>query len=242
MWRKDSDHLGGATNQYYHLGAIAHKQGIFVHGNPYETNGAREAWARGWLDSYEAVKAEEIIRVIDLETNTLNGFGDFLKGFKHDSSIHHVVNKLLRRNAPMNREKVYGVGVIFPDKSEGYTSPSLKRYHYKTDIPDIQLGDDCIVNVSGKHVLVKVVEIWAKPVDLPNGRATKWIVQKVDHKAYEARILKEERVKVLKKRIDENLVAFQRKKSYKDLFEQDNEAKAMWDELVSLDPEAISIT
>lgn len=80
------------------------------------------------------------------------------------------------------------VGVEFP------TTPN-KPYTYKTDI-DLAVDDLVVVCVNGKYSIAKVVRVDVRPrIDYDAPFEYKWIVQKVESKAYEARVAHEEQIR-----------------------------------------------
>lgn len=103
------------------------------------------------------------------------------------------------------------VQVIFPGKNT--------LYSYHSDIPDLKVGDYAIVaspysqndfnrtvdfysqELKGHPTVVKVVSIEPSLKDVT--KANKWLIQKVDIDAYVQRLAFEQRVEILKHRINE---------------------------------------
>lgn len=71
------------------------------------------------------------------------------------------------------------------DGNYGGSSPSNKRYHYLTDIADLAVGDECVVDSPYGGTAVVTV----RSLDPVGGirNATKWIISKIDRARYNLR-------------------------------------------------------
>jgi hypothetical protein len=103
-----------------------------------------------------------------------------------------------------------------------------KNYSYLTDDETIE-KDDVVVVSSGPGLgLGKVVAVGTP------GRATNWVVQKVDMDAFKKRREQEEKVKGLKLALQLKKEQFDEMAVFQLLAEKDPEAKQMLDELAEL--------
>jgi len=128
--------------------------------------------------------------------------------------------------APPSRPKVFMAEVTFDRSSYN------KRYSYKCDIADLQVGDKAVVVAPDGPAIVTVraIELGVVP------RATKWIVSKVDLTSHLERINRQERAKEIKKELQRRALKVRVKSLLDALFDYDKEAYAMFEELKAIDP------
>lgn len=133
------------------------------------------------------------------------------------------------REAPMVREKVYTVGVIFQRDGE-FNDEDATRYYYKADDQTIQLDDLVTVITPYGYSVVKVKEIHSTK----HRNASKWIIQRVDLNAYETKRKNEMQITELKSDLQNRIETTKQKKAFESLVEGDNEAKELADRITAL--------
>jgi hypothetical protein len=107
---------------------------------------------------------------------------------------------------------------------------NTKRYHYFTNDDSIKVGDICVVDSSPGYGVVEVKGFVEK-----SGKATHWIVQKIDLEAHKANLERESQIneikfqlKMMKEKVEEKMV-------WKMLAEQNKEAAELLKKLEDLE-------
>jgi putative ribosome biogenesis GTPase RsgA len=108
-----------------------------------------------------------------------------------------------------------------------------KRYAFKTDFKDLNVGDCVVVETSRGFAVGVVCEELFSSTDVE--RATAWVVSKVDLESHNKRLeLEAEKNKVLEK-LEERKKSLERVAVYQMLAEKDPEMKALLDSLNELE-------
>lgn len=106
-----------------------------------------------------------------------------------------------------------------------------KLFHYLTDDPTIQIGDQAIVEDGAGDVTVVTVRGIAPGRVQP---AHKWIIQKVDLAAYELKKEKEAKRQTIRKQLVDRMKAVDEEQKMKLYAEQDPEFAKLYNELQAL--------
>jgi len=101
-----------------------------------------------------------------------------------------------------NKAAAYMVGVVFEhdlQPHKGWKHNPRKEYHYRTDIPNIMVGDTVVVvSPTTGNTCVKVVAVY--PDRNPSGY--KWVVDKVDESGAQRRAEAARRAAYLRKELN----------------------------------------
>lgn len=133
------------------------------------------------------------------------------------------------RDAPMVREKVFTVGVIFQQGGE-FDDEDATRYYYKADDQAIELNDLVTVLTPYGFSVVKVKEIHSTK----HKNASKWIIQKLDLQTYEAKLKKDMQITELKSDLQNRIETNRQKKAFESLVQDDEEARKLADRIKEL--------
>lgn len=119
-----------------------------------------------------------------------------------------------------NESRVTVVGVQF--------SSSSREYSFKTDLA-LEVGDQVVVDTSTGGATLAVVS----SIDGNYGRATRWVVQKVDMKAHRERIAREAKLLSLKQKMAVRREQLEDVNIYAQLAQQDPKMFELWNEYCS---------
>jgi predicted GTPase len=97
---------------------------------------------------------------------------------------------------------------------------NMKSYDFFTDIEDLKAGDTVVVDTQNGLQLAKVDMVYTEKTP---GRATKWVVAKVDLSAHEARLEREKKAAELRKKLEARRKKLEEIAVYRMLAEQDPE-------------------
>jgi hypothetical protein len=117
---------------------------------------------------------------------------------------------------------------------------STKKYNYFTDDATIVIGDKVVVDSPyGGYVVVDVLDTRDKLYD---DRASKWVVCKVDDRAYRARLEASKRRAAILKVLESKAKRVEESQKFRYLASVDQDAAALLTELDELEGRAPSIT
>jgi hypothetical protein len=117
---------------------------------------------------------------------------------------------------------------------------STKKYNYFTDDATIVIGDKVVVDSPyGGYVVVDVLDTRDKLYD---DRASKWIVCKVDDRAYRARLEASKRRAAILKVLENKAKRIEESQKFRYLASVDQDAAALLTELDELEGRTPSIT
>lgn len=107
---------------------------------------------------------------------------------------------------------------------------TYKSYDFKTDMELIP-GEIVVVESAGSEYALARVDMMHRGL---SPKATKWVVDRVDVAAHEARRAREEQMKELKKQMDRRLRAVEEERKYAQLAEQDPEMRDLYEAYTSI--------
>lgn len=96
---------------------------------------------------------------------------------------------------------------------------SNKLYHFKCDIEGIDVGDKVVVDTANGLAVAEV----AKVITEGSNKATKWVVDKIDMSAHEARLEKQKKLEELKEKMEQRRKEIQEFEIYRILAKEDEE-------------------
>lgn len=117
----------------------------------------------------------------------------------------------MQHNIHLLQKNFTTVDVVFEDevsihelRNPNTVHCSHSSYTYKADLDlQLQIGDFAIVHARDELKIVRVVDVHLEPKIDPNARFTyKWVVQKVDARAYLQRLDEEAQLKQILDRLD----------------------------------------
>ena len=111
-----------------------------------------------------------------------------------------------------------------------------KPYSYFTDL-DLQEGDICVVEVSREYKLVTVQQVQGISSSAL-AKASKWIVQKVDSAAYDAKMAQEVLIMEIRNKLRQRRDELTELMIYKQLAGSDPEINALMEQLAEMDQSA----
>jgi len=124
--------------------------------------------------------------------------------------------------------------VVQVEFKEQRISASLpKLYSYFTDLELIP-GDTCVVKVQQEFKLVTIVEVQGISSSAL-AKASKWIVQKIDSEAYEAKMAQEVLIMEIRNKLRQRRDEITELMIYKQLAGTDPEINALMEQLAEMD-------
>lgn len=138
----------------------------------------------------------------------------------------------------MNKTKV--VKVTFTVTKDPHAWGNPKKYNFLTNIEDLQAGDIVVVDTVNGFVLAEVVEYAEELKEFGEtfgNKRPKWVIQKVDVAAHEARLEKEKRLKDVKKLMEVERKKAEEKQIYRILAKENPEMAKLLEEMEALEGE-----
>ena len=120
------------------------------------------------------------------------------------------------------------------------TAKPSHYYSYFTDLT-LEKGDRVVIDAQGQLIVGKVAKVRGLTQN-QQGRATKWVVQKVDFTAYDKRRKEAELVQELENRMESRLKQQQKYVLFNQLAETDPEMKELVEQLRAVNPNLIPAT
>lgn len=111
-------------------------------------------------------------------------------------------------------------------------APFSKLYQFLTDIEDLKSGDKVVVDTKNGLTIATVDSIGDNPN--PGIKAFKWVVQKVDLSAHEARIERERQLAALTRKMQARKQELQEIQIFALLAKEDDAMRQMLEEFKSL--------